>query len=371
MNNRANLSARKIVVMILIVIVIAFLFPSSLKLKDLVGSGISSFEEGACESEGFQNQNIIYCGGDTSCDKEDKKKWEEYYKYLDGKTCGDSIYIGKEKGVEKDKACTCMQKAIEYVVPDSGVSDEKLDKLANQGKNQDFTSIESKKCKTQAQNFDASNIRGTPYWVTSVGESGSDSLLPKIGQVVKDTKGTVSYGNFGLNSKGGAISFWNQFGRGLGLEGTPGTTQADESWKKVAQEKPNELAIAQIQWYNQYIIDPTIAKMKLSDFKEKFYNDPKVVAYLSDVTIQEGAALRNSLLIAVEPAFIENAKSYLKRLSEYQSSDEYLKKRFRKYLSDHPDRLEGFRNRILKVRYPLSKEVTILKIEGNQRVVCS
>jgi len=113
MNNKADLSARKIVVMILIVIVLAFLVPSNLKLKDLVGSGISSFEEGACEADpnSFILKTPYNCKLNDNCNSDEQKAWdlqvELWNKQLENKNCP---ALEKESDVEKK--CSCVQEKI-------------------------------------------------------------------------------------------------------------------------------------------------------------------------------------------------------------------------------------------------------------------
>lgn len=233
----------------------------------------------------------------------------------------------------------------------------------------DFPSNLNKDYNIKISSFDINEYAESPYGVTIIGETGQIIPTKGVKQIQKsDTGGTHSYGNFGLNSKSGnpAHTFWNNYGNCLKLEGTPGTNQADKSWSEITNENTEGVIIAEIDWYNKYIINPTLDSMNKNNFPEKIMNNPMVIAYLSDVTIQMGPGLRNSLINKIQPIKDESPQEYLERLYEYQYSDEYLKSTFSTYLNEYPSHIKGLKNRI-QIRYDYSQKVNIAQMKIKEK----
>lgn len=273
---------------------------------------------------------------EDSCSKEEKNEWNLFK--------GD-LALSKSK----DEIV-----AEEYIPPTSEIiSEEKFQSLST-------------------KDFKIKDYDKTPYGMTAKGETGSsNNPLETVKQIVIDTGGTNSYGNFGLNSKGGAISFWKNEKDCLQLKGTPGDNNGKESWNNIAENYPEDLVIAEINWYNNYIINPVINTLIKNGFSENYYNNPSIIAYFSDVTIQEGSSSMKNLITKIQPDEGENQNDYLDRVAGYQSSDDYLKVKFKTYLSEHPEALNGLKSRILNKRLPLSKEIKIVMFDVNKQCVLS
>jgi hypothetical protein len=112
-----------------------------------------------------------------------------------------------------------------------------------------------------------------------------------------DTGGSHSYGNLGLNSRTKAMGdvwktsagrFWKQHPE-LGLEGIPGTPQADASWRKVAAEKGPQLRAAEKKFWEDEYLKPVAPGLKKAGVQDAIANSPKVQYYLADRNVQQGS----------------------------------------------------------------------------------
>jgi len=370
-----ELAPRKIIIFLILLVVLFLVFQTILNISKTTNSGLDEIEEKTCQENPILLNNKYYnCNLDSSiCNDREKEEWEKAISYL-----GEKAELGCDKLAkddDKENDCSCLQNLIwKELNPKSSQSSSSstyVGKLNTELNFNSKTELEKfKSCTAIKGKFNPDNIYGTPYWVTLIGETGKNNFNDRLSQVVTDTKGTKSYGNFGLNSKGEAVTFWNTYASNLGLKGIPGTIEADDSWKEVSESKPTELILAQIDWYNKNIIMVVRNSMKSKNFPEEIQNNPKIIAYLSDVTIQIGTSLMDSLLTNIIPENEESPDDYLLRLAVYQSSDKYLKKRFKTYLSEHPERIKGLKNRITEVRLPLSQKVTIVALSKDLTIKC-
>lgn len=359
-----ELDRRKIVVFMLILGVILFVLPTIMENPFLVETGISDIKltqlKQNCEASDrmcdFKNCDL------EECTEKEIREWEGLSQYVE--ECNSKVEENEDDGCDQDKLYQKISDGLEEIDISETIS------TTNFGNQINYEDIEVSDCEVIEGDFNPTNIVGTPYWITTKGETGSDSLIPKLGQVVIDTGGTHSYGNFGLNSRGDAPTFWREYGEEIGLTGTPGTETAKESWKITAEENPTALALAEVQWYNDHIIDPVISYLN-SKYPQEIANDPRLVGYVSDIRIQEGNTLYKGTINAVPYENGESVEKYLKKLAEYQASDEFLNKRYRTYLSEHPENREGLKARITQKRYPLSLQVNIIKLGENTRVECN
>ena len=370
-----ELTLRKIIVIVLVIFVAIFLFPNILNIQDITSSGVNSAKKYRdqetyfmeCDAFGKHCKYVLEdCSNkekqeENDCSQKEIETWKAYMKVKDciQEDCDDEEEDEWEKFVseyiDKEKTDSSQGKTDEYDISDS----EELE----QGDLPD---------EKEYDKIDIQAYSKSPYGVTALGETGSaDNPIKTVSQIVVDTGGSHSYGNLGLNSNGGAVSFWREYKDCLGLEGTPGTEEADESWREVAQNNPEELVIAEIEWYNKHVINPSVNAMTQRNFPEEIYSNPQVVTYLADVTIQMGDRLRDKLLDKIQPQENENAKEYLERLAEYQSSDEYLYSAFNTYLSEHPERIDALKNRVLDKRLPESQRVEIAKMKMEKQCTLS
>lgn len=129
---------------------------------------------------------------------------------------------------------------------------------------------------------------GTPEAISMRLETGKTDPLKGVANISGDSKGSHSYGNFGLNSLGSAQAFMRDYGRDLGLKGEPGTAEFDRSWKAVAEADPQGLHAAEMQWYNKEILAPTQMDLERAGLPTDLASDPRVIAYFADRKIQQG-----------------------------------------------------------------------------------
>ncbi len=226
-----------------------------------------------------------------------------------------------------------------------------------------------------SENLKDLDIRYTPYWVTSSGETGhSIKLITGLATCALDTGNTISYGNFGLNSNAKAVNFYQNYAECLGLKYDKNMNMQElknflsnknniDEWKKVAKNNPENLIRAQVDWYNKEIINVAINTLKKNNFPDKIANDPRLISYLCDCIIQEGASSMQKLVQTHVPYNgKDSATAYMKKLKDKQISDEYLQSKFTRYLKENPNNIKGLKNRVNK-RYELSMQAQFLKIK--------
>jgi len=85
---------------------------------------ISAGLESTCEISNGRSFEIVNCdlyNYDYQCTKEEKEKWDKYFKYLNEKDCTKT----GEVGFEKEKACTCIQqKTYEIMTQNNQIKSE-------------------------------------------------------------------------------------------------------------------------------------------------------------------------------------------------------------------------------------------------------
>ncbi len=121
-------------------------------------------------------------------------------------------------------------------------------------------------------------------------ETGQTNPLAAIANISRDTGGSKSYGNFGLNSLKGnsAWQFRNEYGGQLGITADPGTQAFDQQWLTAAQNNPQALRAAELDWYSKNVAQPTAANLEKIGLPADKAQDPRVQAYFSDRAVQQG-----------------------------------------------------------------------------------
>lgn len=121
-------------------------------------------------------------------------------------------------------------------------------------------------------------------------ETGSKDPLKGVANVSRDSGGTRSYGNFGLNSQeGGSIyGFQRDYGEQFGLTAKPGTREFDDQWKNAAKAAPVELREAEMQWFEGHILPNIETDLTSIGISKEMANDPRVKAYFADRMVQFG-----------------------------------------------------------------------------------
>ena len=135
----------------------------------------------------------------------------------------------------------------------------------------------------------------TPESISIRLETGKTNPLEGVKNISRDSAGSHSYGNFGLNSLPGssAHQFAEEYGAALGLSGKPGTPEFDRSWRAVAAADPKGLHAAEMEWYGKNILLPTQGELSAAGLPPELAEDARVVAYFADRKIQQGPASIN------------------------------------------------------------------------------
>lgn len=129
--------------------------------------------------------------------------------------------------------------------------------------------------------------------ITTSAETRETDPLKGIANISPDSRGSRSYGNFGLNSgpqnSGGSIhAFVREHGERFGLTAKPGTRAFDEQWRNAAGASPVELREAELDWYEGNILPRIETDLTAAGVPVELAGDPRVKAYFADRMIQYG-----------------------------------------------------------------------------------
>lgn len=131
--------------------------------------------------------------------------------------------------------------------------------------------------------------QGNPAYVSVEMETGKTDPLKGVAAINKrDAKGTHSYGNFGINSGGSAQQFVARYGKDFGLTAKPGTAAFDKQWKNAAEAAPVELHEAELAWWQDTIGSKVTNSLVRAGVNSDVANDPRVLAYFADRSVQQG-----------------------------------------------------------------------------------
>lgn len=183
-------------------------------------------------------------------------------------------------------------------------------------------------------------------------ETGKSDPLEGVGNISRDTGGTRSYGNFGLNSQlGGSIfAFAKEHGKELGLTATPGTAAFDAQWRNAAGAMPVELHNAEMQWYSKNIASGVSERLIKSGVPEEIASDGRVQAYFADRSVQQGVGSINDVnkhskrIRGAVDASGGDVATFLKMMSD--ADKEALESDFPSALRSGVYSAEGHNNRI-------------------------
>lgn len=182
-------------------------------------------------------------------------------------------------------------------------------------------------------------------------ETGTDDLLQGSLQIANDTGGSKSYGVLGVNSGfgrgagGGSAGVFAKAFPGLGLTARPGSAAFDQQWRRAAQEQPQELVQAQLQYLQNDVIGPAVSALRNAGAGQ-FADDPRVVNFVSDAVVQYGPSLVNKHFRAGAQG--RTAEDFINRSAD--SMRQSLRGDFRTYLSSRPQNFQGLVNRVEKRR---------------------
>lgn len=160
----------------------------------------------------------------------------------------------------------------------------------------------------------------SPQDITGRLETGKTNPVEGVKNISKDSKGTKSYGNLGLNSQegGSAQQFMREYGSALGLKGKPGTAEFDSSWEAVSRADPQGLIAAEKDWHQKNILAPTQSDLETAGVPTELASDPRVIAYFADRKIQQGPAsiANHAERVAGAASGAKDVRDFLARMTE-------------------------------------------------------
>lgn len=154
-------------------------------------------------------------------------------------------------------------------------------------------------------------------------ETGQTDPLKGVANISRDSGGTHSYGNFGLNSQAGgdAQRFADEYGNALGLKGKPGTPEFDASWKASAAADPEGLHQAEMDWHSKNITPRVTTDLTKAGISDEVAADPRVQAYFADRLVQYGPASIDKHKSRIWDAFEQSGGDVEKFLHDMTESD--------------------------------------------------
>lgn len=181
--------------------------------------------------------------------------------------------------------------------------------------------------------------------LTSRNETGGTDLAQGSFQIANDTGGTKSYGFLGVNSGSGSAAQFARENPSLGLTARPGTAEFDAQWRRAAQNNPEALVQAQLNYQERNIHGPARQRLEEAGLG-RFANDPRALSFVGDTVVQFGAEGARSSVNAGRNA--QSVEEFINSASQFQLNN--VDSRFRTYLSENPQNRQGILNRLNRRR---------------------
>lgn len=176
--------------------------------------------------------------------------------------------------------------------------------------------------------------------LTARSETGKHNLVEATASIASDTNGTRSYGIFGINS-GGTMQGFVDSNSDLGLTAKPGTPEFDRQWSALAAKNSKLLVERQLKWHEHKVVKPAQSQL-VTNGQGRFSNDPRAIAFVSDMVVQYGKGGVKKHLLAAAGA--QSVDQFIAAAS--QSMRDNLDGDFKSYLSQNPDNRRGLIARI-------------------------
>ncbi len=174
------------------------------------------------------------------------------------------------------------------------------------------------------------------------GETGKDGMAALF-NISPDTKGSKSYGPFGLNSRSGSAAELAKEHPELSLTAPPGTPEFDAQWKRAASLNSGaDMQKAHEDWHQKHIMSGLPEQMIKAGVDPSIANDPRVKTYMADRKVQMGGAGLNAALLSGR--FSSSPEEFIHRISA--ADKQRIPSNFASYLQGHPNDVRGLSNRI-------------------------
>ena len=123
--------------------------------------------------------------------------------------------------------------------------------------------------------------------LTARNETGTTDLATASLNVAQEADGTVSFGALGLNSGGMLPAFIAANGAKFGLTAPAGSPEFAQQWQTAVQTDPEGMVRAQIEFHETNVVKPAQRQIVAAG-AVAVANDPRVVAFASDLIVQYG-----------------------------------------------------------------------------------
>lgn len=192
--------------------------------------------------------------------------------------------------------------------------------------------------------------------ISTIGETGQGGF-GRMGQIVTETRGSKSYGPFGLNTgplngnvgASTAGKFAAAYGPQLGLTAVPGTPEFDAQWRSIAQSNPEAFKNANMDWYQKNIMADVSPRLTAAGVPPEIASDPRVQGYFADRMIQQGNGSINNHAPRIAQALARSGNDPVAFMREMSMADRAnLGRDFRTYLTENPNNMGGLDSRIGK-----------------------
>lgn len=196
-------------------------------------------------------------------------------------------------------------------------------------------------------------------------ETGKKDVMAGVASWSKDSGGSVSYGNLGLNSGGSVQEFVKKYGGEFGLTAKPGTDEFNAQWEAAARSKTDKMHAAEVAWFDENISPRISSDLTSSGASEDIANDQRVKAYFADRLIQYGPNSTANHSERIKKALSESGtpEEFLRKLSEIDK--EKVTKDFKTAIRTVPKNEEERR------RYIIGLQNRVARREGNSLNIAS
>lgn len=177
--------------------------------------------------------------------------------------------------------------------------------------------------------------------LTARNETGTTDLATASLSVAQEADGTVSFGALGLNSGGLLPAFIGTYGTRFGLTARPGSPDFAQQWHQAVTTDPEGMVRAQIEFHEQSVIKPAQRQI-VGAGAVAVANDPRVLAFASDLIIQYGQGGAEKHIKAGAGA--QDATTFINAVTE--STKRTLDGDFATALGNDPSQRQGLLNRI-------------------------
>ena len=177
--------------------------------------------------------------------------------------------------------------------------------------------------------------------LTARNETGTGDLAMASLQIATEADGTFSVGALGLNSAGMLPAFLKENGEAMGITAAPGSPEFAQQWEAAVRADPEGAIGRQLAFHESHVIRPAQASMQAMG-AGAVVNDPRAVAFTSDLIVQYGPQLARKHIAAGKGA--ADVTAYVNAVTA--STKASLQQDFATAIAADPTTVQGLQNRI-------------------------